>query len=90
MSMMTIPELEKVLDKCEACSEKLNPPCDKWNHNCMYKWACDETDTLRALAALAEAAHVVARMYGETLCQGNEGRTFLDTVDAVFPKETDE
>jgi hypothetical protein len=47
----------------------------------------DEGEKLRELA---EAAHVVARMYGETLCQGNEGRDFLDAVDAVFPKEADE
>lgn len=42
------------------------------------------------LRELANAAHVVARMYSETLCQGNEGMEFLDAVDAVFPKEAEE
>lgn len=45
----------------------------------------DEGEKLRELA---EAACVVARLYGETLCQGNEGREFMGAVDAVFPKET--
>lgn len=42
------------------------------------------------LRELAKAAHIVARMYGETLCQGNEGGDFLDAVDALFPKEVGE
>ena len=86
MNVMPMSELEKLLDRCEECYVRPHPLC----RTCIYEWPCEETDTLRALAALAKAAHVVARMYGETLCQGNEGRAFLDTVDAAFPKEADE
>lgn len=47
-------------------------------------------DDIRALVDVANTAYTVARIYGETLCQGNEGREFLDAVDALFEKEADE
>lgn len=68
-----------------ACKRDMNDDLELIEAELLRR--ADEGEKLRELA---EAARVVARLYGETLCEGNEGRDFLDAVDAVFPKEADE